>query len=426
MSTKYEYYDNTHNQLEGIYDEYWMAQTFTPEVSHSLTKVKLLLQRLGSPGTVTIYIKETVDGHPTGGLLATGTTDGDTLPSGSSEWREIILDSPCNVNADTKYGIVVKVLGGSSGNQIYWVSQDGNFGDPPTYTGGWAESTSLGDPAWYALTWMDCLFEEWGADSVTITGPRLLKEDGDLLLKEDGDAILLEFGQIDIDIDDNVAVADNLAKSASLSKTDTVTISDSIVKTLSLIKIETLAITDSIVKTFGLVKAETVNISDSISKATSIVKSDTMAIADSIVKAVSLIKADTVTIADTLTKAVGLVKAETVAIADSISKTINLAKSESVAITDAISKAISLIKADIMPITETMSAIIAGVGLAIHLFDTVVITDSLEGVLWTKTYLKQGIARMQIKGMNIARMSIKRMGIDRMPLFRWIIRRWTA
>jgi len=63
---------------------------------------------------------------------------------------------------------------------------------------------------------------------------------------------------------------------------------------------------------------------------------------------------------------------------------------------------------------------------AIHLSDIVTITDRLVGELRVKTYLKQRIARMQIKGIGIARMSINKMGIARMPLFRWIIRRWTA
>lgn len=423
MSTLYEHYNINDDSTHAFYGSSWAGQTFTPSITHTVTLIKLLLYRLGNPGTITVSIRETSGANPTGEDLCVGTVNGNGITENAAgEWVSFSLGAGYELTASTKYAIVVRVIDGDASNALRWRKD----ATSPTYSGGTFVYSTTSGVAWSNDARWDFMFEEWEVDSVTITGPRLLKEDGDLLLKEDGDAILLEFGQIDIDIDDNVAVADNLAKSTSLSKTDTVTISDSIVKTLSLIKTEILAITDSIVKTFGLVKAETVNISDSISKATSIVKSDTMAIADSIVKAFSLIKADTVTIADTLTKAVGLVKAETVAIADSISKTISLAKSESVAITDAISKAISLVKADIMPITETMSAIIAGVGLAIHLFDTVVITDSLEGVLWTKTYLKQGIARMQIKGMNIARMSIKRMGIDRMPLFRWIIRRWTA
>lgn len=155
------------------------------------------------------------------------------------------------------------------------------------------------------------------------------------------------------------------------------------------------------------------------------VLSDTVAINDALVKSVSITKAEMVTISDTIVKAISLAKADTITIADSISKALSLVKADAVTITDSISKAVSIVKADAMAITDALIAHI-GLGLSIVLSDVVTIRDRLVGELRVKIYLKQSIARMQIKGMDIARMQVKRMGIDKMPLYRWIIRRWTA
>lgn len=181
--------------------------------------------------------------------------------------------------------------------------------------------------------------------------------------------------------------------------------------------------------------------------------SDTVTIVDAIIKSVSLSKADSVAIADAPAKIVGLNKADTVTVSDAIVKLVSLVKADTVTITDSISKAISIVKVDTVTIADSISVIR---GRFLNLFDTVTITDSLVGVLRVKSYLKQAIDRMGVKGLDAAKMSIEKMGIDQMAikrldiaqmqtkgmniarmqaqrmgtaktvLFRWIIRRWTA
>ncbi|GAH21280.1 unnamed protein product, partial [marine sediment metagenome] len=78
-------------------------------VSHKITKVKLKLYRVGSPGTATVSIRATSGLHPTGSDLCSGTTNGDTLPEGSPyEWREITLGDGANLASGTKYAIVIR------------------------------------------------------------------------------------------------------------------------------------------------------------------------------------------------------------------------------------------------------------------------------------------------------------------------------
>ena len=60
-----------------VYGNLWAGQTFTvtPE-SHSIGAVALRLFRVGNPSTLTVSIRETSAGVPTGDDLTSGTIDG--------------------------------------------------------------------------------------------------------------------------------------------------------------------------------------------------------------------------------------------------------------------------------------------------------------------------------------------------------------
>ena len=83
------------------------GQTFTPSANWTITSVGLYLYKFGNPGTLTLNIYATSGGLPTGGILAFGTTNADTLPTASpGELREITLS-----------GIQVTPFGGCKGNE---------------------------------------------------------------------------------------------------------------------------------------------------------------------------------------------------------------------------------------------------------------------------------------------------------------------
>lgn len=159
-----DYYNTGHTTHVTIQTVIWSSQEFLAGSSYVLTSVKLLLFKLGTPGTITVSIRDTdVNGRPTGGDIdgATGTTDGDTLPTGSPyEWREITLSSGISITSGTKYAIVVRA---ASGN-IYW-RQDGSS---PYYADGRSgQSTNSGS------TWNDFIqsymFETHSSPGVIIT-----------------------------------------------------------------------------------------------------------------------------------------------------------------------------------------------------------------------------------------------------------------
>lgn len=157
--TKFEYYSEAHASAAGIYDSIYYAQTFTPSISHVSTKVKLLLHRIGSPGTVIVSIQGVdVSDHPDNNDLCSGTTDGDTLTDDSEgEWREIVLGD-AGLFEGTKYAIVVKALGGDSSNRLNWKRD----AFEPTYEGGCQESTGSHGGTWNSFFGYDFIFEEWG------------------------------------------------------------------------------------------------------------------------------------------------------------------------------------------------------------------------------------------------------------------------
>ena len=138
----------------------WRAQTFTPSANHTITKVNLKMRRAGSPGTLTVSIRATSGGLPTGNDLCSGTTDGDTLPTESSEWREITLGVGYALSASTQYAIVIRAVNGDDSNSVSW-RQDSSS---PTYTGGERVSSDDSGSSWEAplVGDYDCMFEEWG------------------------------------------------------------------------------------------------------------------------------------------------------------------------------------------------------------------------------------------------------------------------
>jgi len=161
MAERYEYYITGDIDDISFYGALWKAQTFTPSVAHRITSVKLLIRRVLLPGIITVGIRETnVAGHPTGADLCSGTIDGDTLTdSWPGEWREITLGAGYNLDADTKYAIVVRALTGDASNKVIWQADLNG-----TYAGGNYELSGNSGVSWTSTPGTDFRFEEWGEE----------------------------------------------------------------------------------------------------------------------------------------------------------------------------------------------------------------------------------------------------------------------
>lgn len=137
----------------------WYAQTFTPEVAHRSTSVKLKLYRVGHPGTITVSIRRTIDGLPSGPDLCLGTTWGNTLTTDTNgEWREIELPGGPDLSAFIRHAIVARGLEVTPLNFPVWRGDQSD----PTYPGGALCLSGDSGETWREILTTDNMFEEWG------------------------------------------------------------------------------------------------------------------------------------------------------------------------------------------------------------------------------------------------------------------------
>ncbi len=132
----------------------WSGQTFKPAITHTIGRVVLTMYRVGTPGDVTVSIRATSGGLPTGADLTSVTIDGDLLPTLASR-APVNLDFPgVLLTAATTYAIVWRAVTTSMGI----ITDDTS----PTYTDGSRVDSANSGSSWAAITTTDHLFEEWG------------------------------------------------------------------------------------------------------------------------------------------------------------------------------------------------------------------------------------------------------------------------
>ena len=165
--TLFEHYNTGDNGSGLPHGDFWEGQTFTAESNHSVFAVNLKLRRVGSPGEVTVSIRDTSSGLPTGGDLASGTIDGNTVTTGATgEWYPIDLSPTINVTSGTLYAIVVKCPTAYEYNFAYPRADL----DSPTYADGnrvWSDNSGS---SWTPDTNTDFMFEVYGETLFSVTG----------------------------------------------------------------------------------------------------------------------------------------------------------------------------------------------------------------------------------------------------------------
>lgn len=177
MATLYEYYTTGADATFNVRGKYWYAQSFTPQLAHKITSVELQVFREGLPGTFKVSIRATDgSGHPTGGDLCSGTTNGDTLTtSGVGEWREITLGSGYDLEPFVKYAIVARATQGDNDNKVKWRADQTSA----TYTRGMVEGSTTSGSSWTSDTLKDFMFKEYGEPP--IEAPTVTTQAADLI-----------------------------------------------------------------------------------------------------------------------------------------------------------------------------------------------------------------------------------------------------
>ena len=161
------------------------GQTFTATSNHSITSLKLKLFKDGDPGTVTVKIYATSSDLPTGAVLTSGTTNGNTLTTGDTgEIREFTV-TPYDLSNGTKYAIVVEWAANNLGFRY------NNTGSG--YTGG---SWIYYDGSWHEDTTRDLYFQIYGISSDISISPSPTEISVSLPIP----SITLEAGEISITV----------------------------------------------------------------------------------------------------------------------------------------------------------------------------------------------------------------------------------
>ena len=156
---KYEEYSDDDDAAVELYGNTWGAQTFTTgTTAHTVSSIRLQLYREGTPSTVTVSIRETDTGDPSGTDLTSGTLDGDDFTDGTGGvWYSFNLVN-YSLEASTMYAIAVRAIAGDAANSVHWRS-DASAG---AEANGQEETSANGGITWTGDADDDFMFEVWG------------------------------------------------------------------------------------------------------------------------------------------------------------------------------------------------------------------------------------------------------------------------
>ncbi|MBA7589044.1 hypothetical protein ES708_31118 [subsurface metagenome] len=158
--TLYQYYNTGDTTYFSANDTSWQAQTFTPEIPHKITLVKLKLFRNIESADFIIKITTTDgDGYPTDNVLCSKTFNNEHITTESlGEWYEFIFDEPAILTEDTVYAIVIHGIPGAPNPKTYWRR------DPtaPTYQRGCIYDSINSGLSWTRHLYDEFMFEDWG------------------------------------------------------------------------------------------------------------------------------------------------------------------------------------------------------------------------------------------------------------------------
>lgn len=134
----------------------WEAQTFTPAVSHVLTKVSIKCRRVGDCGNVILGIRQTSGGLPSGNDIESVTIPQGMITPGTASGWIIVTFQGVSLSNGVTYALVVRAPSGDASNYFIWRV---NASSPP-YTGGQRCFSTNSGSSWTADSTRDYMFEE--------------------------------------------------------------------------------------------------------------------------------------------------------------------------------------------------------------------------------------------------------------------------
>ena len=145
---RFEYHTSNESSHDGFYRTDWRTQVFTVGAvglnrNFNITSIKLKLFKIGLTGPVIVSIRKVSGEAPTGPDLSVGGTTGDLITSGApGAWHDISMSS-YQLEASTKYAIVLRTTIGDGSHWLGW-RRDEVSG----YPAGWKGSSINGGNNW--------------------------------------------------------------------------------------------------------------------------------------------------------------------------------------------------------------------------------------------------------------------------------------
>lgn len=125
---QHESYDWGKNIEFFVFASSWLSQSFTPQTTHTLTKVKVRIRKVGTAPTLhaDIYLAD-ANHCPTGSSLASASVDPSLIPTPAwGDWVELDFGAGAALTAGTEYCLVLHQVGGNTSNCTKWIGATGD------------------------------------------------------------------------------------------------------------------------------------------------------------------------------------------------------------------------------------------------------------------------------------------------------------
>jgi len=135
------------------------GQTFIAAVSGLLVKADIQLFCSGcgaTPPNLTLSVRNTAAGLPTGADLATATVPGSTFASGASVLFTATFGSPATLTSGTQYALILRPVSAPAGSGYFWIRSS-----PSTYANGSRVLSADSGATWSADTTRDYNFRTY-------------------------------------------------------------------------------------------------------------------------------------------------------------------------------------------------------------------------------------------------------------------------
>jgi hypothetical protein len=135
----------------------WTGQTFIPSVSGQLLRAEFQVFCNGcgaTPPNLTLSVRATAAGLPTGADLASVTVSGSLWASGATVTHMATFSAPTTLTAGTQYALVLRPVSAPAGSGYFWIRSS-----PSTYANGSRVLSANSGGTWTADTTRDFNFK---------------------------------------------------------------------------------------------------------------------------------------------------------------------------------------------------------------------------------------------------------------------------